>query len=417
MPLAMTQDSASDAMTDTPDFSKGPLTGLHVLEMGQLIAGPFCGQLMADFGAEVIKIEPPKVGDPMRQWGRIKEKGHTLWWPVIARNKKSVTINLRTPEGQKIVHDLIAKSDILIENFRPGTVEKWNLDYETLSAINPGLIMIRVSGFGQTGPYAQRPGYGAIGEAMGGLRYVVGDPDRPPPRVGISIGDSLAATFACLGGMMALYVRQQTGKGQVIDSAIYEAVLGMMESLVPEYAQAGYVRERSGSILPGLAPSNVYPTKDGNMVLIAGNQDTVFKRLAAAMGRPELAESSRYATHDARGENQTELDELINDWSVTIDADKLIKVLNEHGVPNGPIYRANDMLEDAHFKAREAIIRLAHPVLGEVAMQNVVPRLSDTPGAVRSVGPELGEHNSEVFEGLLGRDTQTLESFQKDGVI
>jgi len=305
----------------------------------------------------------------------------------------------------------------LIENFRPGTVEKWNLNYETLSAINPGLIMIRVSGFGQTGPYARRPGYGSIGEAMGGLRYIVGDPDRPPPRVGISIGDSLAAIYACLGGLMALYVRQQTGKGQVVDSAIYEAVLGTMESLVSEYDQAGYIRERSGSILPGLAPSNVYPTKDGNMVLIAGNQDTVFKRLAAAMGQPELAENPRYATHDARGENQAELDDLINHWSVTIEADALIHLLNEHGVPNGPIYRASDMMEDAHFKAREAIIRMAHPVLGEIAMQNVVPRLSETPGGVRSVGPKLGEHNKEVFEDLLGMDEQRLNALQKGGVV
>ncbi len=403
-------------VTET-DFSKGPLTGLRVLEMGQLIAGPFCGQLMADFGAEVIKIEPPQTGDPMRQWGRVKEKNHTLWWPVIARNKKSVTINLRTPEGQGIVHDLVAKSDFLIENFRPGTAEKWNLGYETLSAINPGLIMVRVSGFGQTGPYARRPGYGAIGEAMGGLRYVVGDPDRPPPRVGISIGDSLAATYACLGALMALHVREQTGTGQVIDSAIYEAVLGMMEALVPEYDQAGYVRERSGSILPGLAPSNVYPARDGTMVLIAGNQDTVFKRLAAAMGRPELAENERYATHDARGKYQEELDDLITEWSKTMNANTLIDVLNEHGVPNGQIYRASDMLADVHFKAREAIIRMAHPVLGDIAMQNVVPRLSDTPGVVHSVGPELGEHNAYVFEDLLGMNTRRLDALRERGVV
>jgi formyl-CoA transferase len=399
------------------DFSAGPLTGLRVVEMGQLIAGPFCAQLMGDFGAEVIKIEDPGKGDPMRDWGQVKKNGRSLWWPVIARNKKSVTLDLRQAEAQAIARDLIAKSDVLIENFRPGTLEKWGLDYATLSHSNPGLVMIRVSGYGQTGPYAKRPGYGAMGEAMGGLRHVVGDPDRPPPRVGISIGDSLAATYACLGGVMALLVREKTGRGQVVDSALYEAVLAMMESLVSEYDQTGYVRERTGPILKGLAPASIYPTKDGQMVLISGNQDTVFKRLAEAMGRPELATDPRYATHDARGENQTELDDLIAAWSQTMDAEPLLALLDRHSVPNGKTYRAPDMMADAHFKAREAITRIAHPLFGDIAMQNVAPRLSETPGHIAACGPELGEHTAEVLKRILGFDDARLAQLKSAQLI
>jgi formyl-CoA transferase len=398
-------------------FSAGPLTGLRVIEMGQLIAGPFCAQLMGDFGAEVIKIEAPGQGDPMRQWGQQKKDGQSLWWPVIGRNKKAVTLDLRKPEGQAIARDLIAKADVLVENFRPGTLEKWGLDYATLSAANPGLIMIRVSGYGQTGPYATRAGYGGIGEAMGGLRYVVGDPDRPPPRVGISIGDSLAATFACLGGLLALYVREKTGRGQMIDSALYEAVLAMMESLVSEYDQTGYVRERSGPILPGLAPSSIYPTKDGTLVLIAANQDTVFKRLCAAMERPELATDPRYATHDARAERQHELDVVVAAWSCQHDAEPLLALLEKHGVPSGKTYRAPEMLADAHFKARESIVRIAHPLFGKIAMQNVTPRLSATPGRIAACGPALGEHNADVYGRILGFDAAKLSALTQAGVI
>ena len=273
-------------------FQHGPLSDLRVLELGTLLAGPFCGQLLGDLGAEVIKIEAPGQGDPMRVWGRQKAGDPSLWWPVIARNKKAITLDLRQAEGQALLLDLAAKSDFLLENFRPGTLEKWNLGWERLHAVNPRLIMIRVSGYGQTGPYAARAGFGAIGEAMGGLRYVVGDPGSPPARVGISIGDSLAATFACVGALSALHHRERTGQGQVVDSAIYEAVLGMMESLVTEYDQTGYVRERTGAILPNVAPSNVYPTSDG-LVLIAANQDTVFRRLCDAMGEPGLVVRER----------------------------------------------------------------------------------------------------------------------------
>ncbi len=405
-------------MTATRDPRlSGPLTDLRVIEMGQLLAGPFCGQLMADFGAEVIKVEQPGSGDPMRQWGREKPHGKSLWWPVIARNKKSVEINAREPEGQEMIRELVRDADILLENFRPGTMEKWGLGYEELSKINPRLIMIRVSGYGQTGPYSRNAGYGAIGEAMGGLRYVVGDPSTPPSRMGISIGDTLAATFACLGGMMALHNMHRTGRGQVVDSAIYEAVLNVMESLITEYDKADFIRERTGAILPNVAPSNVYPTKDEKFVLIAANQDTVFSRLAKVMGREELAADERYATHSARGRHQTELDDLIAAWTRTMTAAELGPLLDEAGVPRGDIYRAPEMLEDAHFKAREAIVKVAHPVFGDLAMQNVAPRLSDTPGRVVSAGPELGEHNADVFKGLLKLDDARIAELAERGIV
>jgi formyl-CoA transferase len=397
--------------------AQGPLTDLRVLEMGQLLAGPFCGQLLADFGAEVIKCEQPGVGDPMRQWGQEKPHGKSLWWPVVARNKKSITLNLRTPEGQQIVRDLIKDTDILIENFRPGTMERWNLGYEELAKINPRLVMVRVTGFGQTGPYASRAGYGSIGEAMGGLRYVVGDPATQPSRMGISIGDELAAVHACMGAMMAIHARERTGKGQIVDSAIYEAVLNMMESLVTEYDVAGYVRERTGAILPNVSPSNVFETADDKLLLIAANQDTVFKRLAETMGRPELAQDARYATHAARGVHQEELDGLINDWTKTLPLDTLEPLLNDNGVPCGLIYKAENMLEDPHFKAREAIVEVEHPDFGAIKMQNVAPRLSDTPGAVRHVGPELGEHNNEVYGDILKLPEARREELKNAGII
>lgn len=394
-----------------------PLSDLRVIEMGQLLAGPFCGQLLADFGAEVIKIEPPGDGDPMREWGREKSGGRSLWWPVVARGKKSLTLNLREAAGQEVVRELVASADILVENFRPGTLEKWHLSPAALRKINPRLIVVRVSGYGQDGPYADRPGYGAIGEAMGGLRAVIGEPDRPPSRAGISIGDTLAATFACVGALVALHARERTGEGQVVDSALYEAVLGVMESLIPEYDITGYVRPRTGSILPNVAPANAYPTADGREHLISGNQDTVWKRLAEAMGRAELGDDPRYATHSARGEHQAELDVLIGEWSATLDAADLEARLNEHSVPNGKIYTAPDMLADAHFAARDAIVRLAHPTLGGFPMQNVVPKLSDTPGEVRWVGPELGEHTDEVLTSVLDRSHDEVAKLRAAGVV
>ena len=398
-------------------MTAGPLADVRVVEMGQLLAGPFCGQLLADFGAEVIKLEDPARGDPMRQWGREKPHGLSLWWPVIARNKKSVTLNLRHPEGQSLARRLLGAADVLVENFRPGTLERWGLGYDALAERNPGLVLVRVTGFGQDGPYAPRAGYGSIGEAMGGLRYVTGDPSTPPSRSGISIGDSLAGTFAALGALLALHARARTGRGQVVDSAIYEAVLAMMESLVTEYQVAGYTRERTGAILPNVAPSNLYPTADGQLVLVAANQDTVFRRLAAVMARPELADDPRYASHSARGEHQVELDGLIAGWTATLDADRLLAALEEAGVPAGRIYRAADMLADPHYQARQAIVRLADPELGEIAMQNVAPRLSATPGRVAWPGPALGQHNREVYQGLLGLPDHEVEGLADQGVI
>ncbi len=392
--------------------ARGALQGLRVLEVGQLLAGPFCGQLMADHGAEVIKGEPPGKGDPMRQWGR----GAPLWWPVIGRNKKSITLNLRTEQGQSIFKELAAQADFVLENFRPGTMEKWGLGYDVLSKINPKLIMIRVSGFGQTGPYAKRAGYGSIGEAMGGLRNLAGDPATPASRIGISIGDALAATYATMGALMALRHRERTGRGQIVDSAIYEAVLAMMESTLAEYTVLGETRERTGSILPGVAPSNVYPTQDGD-VLIAANQDTVFLRLADAMGRPELATDPRYATHEARGERQAELDEMIAAWTPQFTSEDLLALMETHGVPAGKIFKAPDMLADPHFRARDAIIDVDHPKFQNFKMQNVFPKLSETPGEVRWPGPELGEHNDEVYTGLLSKTPGDIAMLQREGII
>jgi formyl-CoA transferase len=404
-------------MSGVGDVRGGPLADLRVVEMGVLLAGPFCGQLLGDFGAEVIKVEQPRVGDPMREWGREKPHGRSLWWPVIARNKKSVTANLRDERGQELVRRLVAESDVLVENFRPGTLERWGLGFDELSRINPGLVMVRVTGFGQTGPYAPRAGYGSIGEAMGGLRYVVGSPDRPPSRTGISIGDTLAGTYAALGAVMAIHARQRTGLGQVVDSAIYEAVLAMMESLIPEYTIGGYTRERTGAILPRIAPSNVYPTADGEQILIGANQDTVFARLTEVMGQPELAEDPRYATHTARGDHQAQLDAQIAAWTATIASGDLLARLEARGVPAGRIYKAADMLDDPHFAAREAIVSVPHPEFGQVAMQNVAPRLSATPGVIRSAGPELGAHNAEVWGGVLGLDDETLDDLRADDII
>jgi formyl-CoA transferase len=408
--------SSKDTQSSIPP-NTGPLSDLRVIEMGTLLAGPFCGQLLGDQGAEVIKVEAPGAGDPMRNWGQEKAHGKSLWWPVVARNKKSITVNLRVEEGQQIIRELVAEADFLVENFRPGTMEKWNLGYEQLSAINPGLIMVRVSGQGQYGPYSGRAGFGSIGEAMGGLRYVCGDPSTPPSRMGISIGDSLAATFATIGALSALHDRERTGLGQVVDSAIYEAVLAMMESLVSEYDQAGYIRERTGAILPNVAPSNVYPTRDGRMIVIAANQDTVFGRLAEAMGQAGLVNDERYATHAARGKHQVELDELISEWTMNFTVAELTALMDESGVPAGLIYRAPEMLEDAHFAAREAIVRVPHPEFGELAMQNVAPKLTRTPGSVRWPGPALGEHNEDVLKKLLGMSEDKMQLLYEAGVI
>lgn len=392
----------------------GALSDIRVIELGQLIAGPFCGQLLGDMGADVIKVEPPGAGDPMRNWGRGDTK---VWWEVVARNKRCVTANLRLPEGQEIVRKLIASADILIENFRPGTLERWNLAPASLQADNPRLIVVRVSGYGQYGPYADRAGFGGIGEAMGGWRYIVGEPDRPPSRMGVSIGDSLAATYGCMGALAALHARKRTGVGQIVDSALYEAVLQVMESLIPEYQVSGYIRERSGSALPGIAPSNVYPCADGDY-LIGANQDAVFARLCAAMGRPELATDPRFADHVARGRNQAALDALISDWTRDRTVAEVEQLMIEHAVPAGSIYRAPEMLADPHFAAREAIIEVPTEAWGMLKMQAPVPKLSANPSSVRSPAPShVGQHNEEVYGGMLGYSAEELAALQAVGAI
>jgi len=391
----------------------GPLADLRVVEMGSLIAGPFCGQLMGDMGAQVIKLEAPGEGDPMRQWGR----GAPVWWEVIARNKQSASVNLRSAEGQDLARRLIRTADILIENFRPGTLEGWNMSPERLMAENPRLIVVRMSGYGQTGPYAERTSFGLVGEAMGGWRHIVGEPDRPPSRMGVSIGDSLAATYGCLGALAALHDRERTGKGQVIDSALYESVLQVMEALIPEYTIGGLTRERSGAILPGIAPSNVYRCKDGDY-LIGANQDGIFRRLAGAMGQPELADDPRYATHAARGERQAGLDGVISQWTQGLTIEEVETKLIAAGVPAGKIYRAPEMLADPHFAAREAIVTLPHPRWGEVAMQNVFPKLSRTPGKIRSIAPQtVGQDNDSIWGNIVGLDRREMDQLRSSGVI
>ncbi|MEO1028510.1 MAG: CaiB/BaiF CoA-transferase family protein, partial [Pseudomonadota bacterium] len=391
-----------------------PLTDIRVIELGQLVAGPFCGQLFADMGADVIKIEAPGKGDPLREWG---QEGYPLWWRVCARNKRSVTANLREADGQDLVRRLVGEADILIENFRPGTMEKWGLGYDALSAINAGLIMIRISGYGQTGPYASRPGYASVGEAMGGLRYVMGEPDRVPSRAGISIGDTLTGTFATYGALAALHHRHKTGKGQIVDASIYESVLSVMESLVPDQAVAGYRRERSGSFLKGIAPSNIYTASDG-MLIIAANQDTLFKRLAKAMGMPELADDPDYHSHTARGSNQIKLDALINEWTSQRSLQQLEETLSEHAVPFGRLYRASDMIDDPHFKARDAIIDVPTPRFPDLKMQNIFPKLSKTPGRVRHAGTDQpGDDTIDVLTGLLDLTEDQIHKLKNSGIV
>lgn len=392
----------------------GALKDIRVVELGQLLAGPFCGQLLGDMGADVIKVEPPVTGDPMREWGQGAEK---VQWEVIARNKRSVSANLRVPEGQALVKKLIAQADVLIENFKPGTMEKWGLGPDVLLAEFPGLIIARMSGYGQTGPYSDRAGFGGIGEAMGGWRYIVGEPDRPPSRMGVSIGDTLTATYGCMGVLAALHERDRSGKGQVIDAALYESVLQVMEGLVPEYDRMGLIRERSGSVLKGIAPSNVYSCKDGEF-MIGANKDSLWKRLAEAMGRPELGDDPRYATHLARGENQDELDTLINDWTKTLTVDEVDALMIEYSIPAGRVYRAPDMLADPHFQAREAIIEVETERFGPLKMQSSFPKFSATPGSVRRPAPStVGQHNAEIYGELLNLSAEDLADMGARGVI
>lgn len=399
----------------TDPIVQPPLSGLRVLELGQLIAGPFCGQLLGDFGAEVIKIEAPDRPDPARDWGAVKVNDESVFWAIIGRNKKSMTLNLRLQKGQEILKRLVSTADVLVENFRPGTLEKWGLGPDVLHQINPRLVITRVSGYGQSGPESHKPGYASVGEAKGGLRHLIGEPDRPPARAGVSLGDTMTGTFAALGTMMALFHREKSGRGQVVDAAIYESVMAFMESLIPEYALAGHTRERSGGILPRIAPSGAYPCRDG-MVIIGANQDTLFERLSRMMDK-NWAGDPRYATHDARGENQLELDAMISDWTSTRTMQDVLRLCEANAIPSGPVNTAKEMLADAHMKARAAIVNVFSPMLGQdVPMQAPVPKLSATPGGVETTGPTLGQDTSAILE-VLGYSLQDQAKLRDEHVI
>ncbi|WP_087720268.1 CaiB/BaiF CoA transferase family protein [Salinicola salarius] len=396
------------------------LAGLKVVELGQLIAGPFASKLLGEFGADVVKIEPPGTGDPLRKW-RVLKDDTSLWWHVQTRNKRSLALDLRSEEGQEIVRRLVDEADIVIENFRPGTLEKWGLGWETLSERNPGLIMVRISGYGQTGPYRDRPGFGVIGEAMGGLRYLSGHPDQPSVRVGISIGDSLSALYGVIGALLALQERHRSGQGQYIDVALYESVFAMMESLIPEYDGADVIREPSGSALPGITPSNAYPCASGDgegeeYVLIAGNGDSIFKRLMAAIGRQDLADDPRFAHNDGRSRHAELIDGAIADWTRQHERDYVLDVLESAHVPVGYPYTAKDIVADPHYLAREMIetIRLGD---GEsLKVPGVLPKLSRTPGRIDGGGPALGQHTQDVLDEL-GIDRETQAKMRERGVI
>ena len=399
-----------------------PLEGLKVLEMGTLIAGPFCGRLLAEFGADVIKIETPADargggGDPLRKWRKLHE-GTSLWWYAQARNKKSVTVNLREKDGQAIVRKLALEADIIVENFRPGTLEKWSLGYESLANENPKLIMVRLSGFGQTGPYKDRVGFGAIGESMGGMRYLTGYPDRAPVRVGISIGDSLAAMYGAMGALMALHHRHQTGKGQVVDVALYEAVFSMMESMLPEFGMTGFVRERTGASLPGIVPSNTYKCGDGQYVVIGANGDSIFKRMMLAINRDDLANDPALADNAGRTRRTGELDAAIGEWTGANTLDQVLTVLEQADVPSGRIYSIGDIVADMQYQARGMIERhkLGDNAAEEVWLPGIVPKLSDTPGATKWIGPKLGAHTAEVLSGI-GYDAHAQAELRRRGII
>ncbi len=404
----------------TQPSSSGPLAGIKVLELGTLIAGPFCSRMLAEFGADVIKIESPEGGDPIRQW-RVLKDGTSLWWSVQSRNKKSVTLNMKDPRGQEIAKKLALEADIIIENYRPGVLEKWNLGYEDLKAANPATIMVRLSGYGQTGPLKDLPGFGAIGESMGGMRYVSGFPDRPPLRIGISIGDSVAALHGVIGAMMALRHRDVTGgrgkgQGQMIDVALYEAVFNMMESLVLEYDHAGVVRERTGGALPGIVPSNTYTTQEGANIVIAGNGDAIFKRLMIAIGRRDMADDPQLARNDGRVPRTAEIDAAIQDWCSTQTIDRALEILKEADVPVGKIYSVKDMMTDPHFLARKMFEQHAFPDGTPIKLPAITPKLSETPGETKWLGPGLGEHNDEVLKAL-GYDEAQIAQLRSERVI
>ena len=405
------------ANNDTPESPASPaaLKGLRVVEMGQLIAGPFCAKMLGEFGADVIKIEPPGAGDPLRNWRMIKN-GTSVWWQVQSRNKRSIALDLRSPEGQEVARRLIAEADVLVENFRPGTLEKWGMGWEALSKLNPGLVMLRISGYGQTGPYRDLPGFGVIGEAMGGLRHLTGEPGRVPVRVGVSIGDSLAALHGTIGVMMALYHRKVNGgAGQVIDVALHESVFNVMESLIPEYSAFGAVREAAGGALPGIAPTNAYPCADG-YVLVAGNGDSIFKRLMQTIGRPDLGDAPDLASNDGRVARVAELDAAIAEWTKSRSTDEVLAALAAAAVPAGRVYTARDIHEDPHYRARQMILRQETRDGYALDVPGIVPKLSATPGSVRSSAPHLGDDTDDVMRET-GYSAGDIAALRNKGAI
>lgn len=404
--------AASDTRTAA---APGPLAGLRVLEMGALIAGPFCTKLLGELGADVVKIEPPGQGDPLRRWRYMKD-GVSVWWHVQSRNKRSIAVDLRQPEGQAIARALAARADILVENFRPGTLEEWGLDYPSLAKANPGLVMVRISGYGQTGPYASRPGFGVIGEAMGGLRHVTGTPDRPPSRVGVSIGDTLSALYGVIGALAALEHRRASGSGQVVDVALYESVFSVMESMLSEFDAFGAVRERTGSILPGIAPTSSYRCADGSYVLIAANGDSIFRRLAVAMGRDDLANDPSLAHNDGRGAKQAWLDAEIEAWTSARTPDDVLAAMERAEVPASRIYSVADIVADPQYAARGMIREVPLPGGGTLKVPGVVPKFSKTPGGFSRGGPRLGEHTREVLRDL-GYDDAAIEALRASRVV
>ncbi|WP_407524475.1 CaiB/BaiF CoA transferase family protein [Methylobacterium oryzisoli] len=393
----------------------GPLSGIRVLELGQLIAAPFATKIMAEFGAEVIKVEPPNDGDPLRKWRKMHE-GTSLWWYLQSRNKKSIAVNLKSPDGLAVVKRLAESADVVVENFRPGGLEKLGLGWDVLTALNPNLTMVRISGYGQTGPYRDRPGFGAIGEAMGGIRFTTGSPDSPPARVGVSIGDTLASLHGVIGALMALLHVRAGGRGQVVDVSLVESVFNVMESLVPEYDLFGEVRTRSGGALPGITPSNTYPTRDGGYVVIAGNSDPIFRRLMAAIGRFDLAEDPRLRSNDGRTQHAAMLDAVIADWSRSRSIGEALAVLDAAEVPAGRIYSVADIVADPHYQAREMIVPAELPDGTRVRMPGIVPKLSETPGQVRWSGPTLGAHTDAVLADL-GFDPDVVTRLRRDGAV
>ncbi len=392
----------------------GPLASLKVIEMGQLIAGPFAAKTLADFGADVIKIEPPKVGDALRKWRLLKE-GTSIWWQVQSRNKRSLSLDLRQAEAQDIVRTLISEADILIENFRPGTLEGWGLDPEKLLELNPKLIVLRISGYGQTGPYRDKPGFGVVAEAMGGLRHLTAEPGRVPVRVGISIGDTLASLHGVIGILLALQERHSSGKGQVIDIALYEAVFNCMESLLPEYSAFGEVRQAAGSALPGIAPTNAYLCSDGGYVLVAGNGDSIFKRLMTMIGRDDLGNDPQLENNEGRVQRVTELDQAIGEWAKTVTTDKALELLDSVAVPAGRIYTVADIASDPHYKARENIQTIQMHDGSKVDVPGIIPKLSRTPGSIRSLAPDIGANTDEILRGIGLSDAQ-IASLKERGI-